>query len=203
MRRSNHRHRPVGLLVALALLAVMLVGPQIGSFLIYREPLTPADAIVVLAGNAPDRLRQGKRLLHEGYAPLLVISNEHVRTHGMNATWLDVYRAGMSAPDVDPSQIVPIDNPLPVNTADEARRAAQILRERGLHSALLVTDPFHSRRSAIMFNRALQAQGITVVSAPPEDDPLDLAHWWTSPRSARTVIEEYVKLFAYLVTGGS
>jgi uncharacterized SAM-binding protein YcdF (DUF218 family) len=75
-----------------------------------------------------------------------------------------------------------------------------MLQARGLHSALLVTDAFHSRRAALLFRAAFAHRGLTVTSVPVADS-LDLAHWWTHPLSARRVIEEWTKLAWYAVQG--
>src|SRR6266704_857137 len=135
-------------------LAVAIWLPFAGVLLEAAEPPTRADAIVVLAGNAPDRLPWAETLRNQGYADLLVVSNEPVHTHGLETTWLAVHEAGVSVPDLPDSALVVIDNPYPESTIDEARRAADLLQVRGLHSALLVTDAFHSRRAALLFRAA-------------------------------------------------
>ena len=49
--------------------------PWFGESLVLAEPLQPADAIVVLAGNAPLRLEHGRDLYLQGWAPLVVVSD--------------------------------------------------------------------------------------------------------------------------------
>jgi uncharacterized SAM-binding protein YcdF (DUF218 family) len=170
-----------------------------GTLLIDSETPQPADVIVVLAGNAPDRLPHGEELRTQGLANLVLVSNERVHTHGLEATWLDLYRAGVSAPDLPADSVIVLDPP-PESTIDEARRAADVLASRGLHSALLVTDAFHSRRASLLFRAAFAHRGLTVRSTPAADY-LDLAHWWLHPIAARRVAEEWTKLAVYLVQG--
>ena len=159
-----------------------------------------ADAIVVLAGNAPDRLPWAEQLRDQGYADLLVVSNEPVHTHGLETTWLALHRAGVSAPEIPDAALVVLDDPPPESTIDEARRAAAVLEARGLHSALLVTEAFHSRRATLLFRAAFGHKGLTVrpVSVP---DTFDLAHWWAHPLAGRRVIEEWSKLLYYVPQG--
>ena len=171
-----------------------------GTLLIATEPPQPSDVIVVLAGNAPDRLLHAEELRKQGLANLVLVSNERVHTHGLETTWLDLYRAGVSAPDLPPASLIVLDDPPPESTIDEARRAADVLASRGLHSALLVTDAFHSRRASLLFGAAFAHRGLTVRSNPAAD-PLDLAHWWSHPLAARRVAEEWTKLAVYLVQG--
>jgi uncharacterized SAM-binding protein YcdF (DUF218 family) len=196
------RAKLAGGLVLILLSVVSMWGlPQSGSFLILREPLEQVDAIVVLAGNAPNRLPHGLRLYREGYARFVVVSDENVRTHGMDLTWSDVYRAGLSAPELPEEALVVLRDPLPTSTLDEAERTALILRDRNWRSAILVTDPFHSRRAALMFRAKYARHGLHVISSPAEVDELNLDHWWQHPRTATHVLEEWTKLVSYLPTG--
>ena len=155
---------------------------------------------MVLAGNAPDRLPWADELRRQGYADLLVVSNEPVHTHGLETTWVALHRAGVSAPNIPDSALLVLGDPPPESTIDEARRDAELLQARGLHSALLVTDAFHSRRAALLFRAAFVHRGLTIRSVPVTDT-LDLPHWWVHPLSARRVIEEWAKLLYYLPQG--
>ncbi|GAC1314769.1 MAG: hypothetical protein NVSMB2_04760 [Chloroflexota bacterium] len=201
-RRNPAPRRRIVALTCLALLVagVALWARAAGTFLIDADPPAQADAIVVLAGNSARRLPHGQTLLSAGYAPLIVVSNEHVFTHGVRTTWLDLHTAGIAAPDLPDDRLLVLDNPPPESTVDEAHRVAALLAERGAHSALLVTDAFHSRRAYLLFRAAFAHRGLSVRSVPA-DDALDLEHWWTHPRSARTVAEEWTKLGVYLVRG--
>jgi hypothetical protein len=166
----------------------------------FDESPMPADAIVVLAGNAPNRLPWAESLRASGYADLLVVSNEQVHTHNLQTTWLALHEAGVSAPELPDSALLVLDDPPPESTLDEARRDAELLAARGARSVLLVTDAFHSRRAWLLFRAALGRKGITVRSVPVPDT-YDLAHWWAHPVTARRVIEEYTKLLYYVPQG--
>jgi uncharacterized SAM-binding protein YcdF (DUF218 family) len=171
-----------------------------GSLLIDREEPVAADAIVVLAGNAPDRLPRAEALRARGYATLLIVSNERVHTHGLETTWLALHQAGFVAPDIPDGDLIVLDDPPPESTVDEAHRAADVVAARGLRSALLVTDAFHSRRAFLLFRAAFAHKGLSVRSTPV-DDTYDLASWWRHPVTARRVAEEWTKMALYLLEG--
>ncbi len=171
-----------------------------GALLIATDKPEASDVIVVLAGNAPDRLPHAEALRAQGFANLILVSNEQVHTHGLETTWLELYRAGVAAPELPPEALLVLDDPPPESTIDEARRGADILASRGVHSALLVTDAFHSWRASLLFRAAFARRGISVRSTPVTDS-LDLAHWWSHPLAARKVAEEWTKLAWYLVQG--
>ena len=183
------------------LLAAPLWLQLFGTFLVASDEPTQADAIVVLAGNAPDRLPRALDLWRQGYAPLLIVSNEPIHTYGLNTTWYDLYRAHLVAQELPPEDLVILDNPLPDSTIDEARRDAAIVQARGLHSALLVTDGFHSRRASLLFAAQFRHRGLDVRSTPVPDSDPDIAHWWAHPTESRRVTEEWTKLLVYLVQG--
>jgi uncharacterized SAM-binding protein YcdF (DUF218 family) len=182
------------------LFALVVWLPFAGSLLIDVEPPQQADAIIVLAGNAPDRLPRALSLREQGYASLLIVSDEPVHTHGLETTWSALHAAGVSAPELPDSALVVLTDPPPESTIDEARRDAEIMQARGLRSALLVTDAFHSRRAWLLFRATFARLGLTVRSVPAPDE-LDLVHYWLHPLSARRVAEEWGKLVWYLPQG--
>lgn len=170
-----------------------------GTLLIDAEPPIAADVIVVLAGNAPNRLPWAEELRHQGFSDLLIVSDEPVHTHGLETTWLALHRAGLSAPEIPDAALLVIDPPAE-STIEEANRSAELMLAHGLKSALLVTESFHSRRAALLFRAAFAHRGLTVRPVPVGDS-LDLGHWWQHPLSARRVVEEWTKLAYYLVQG--
>jgi uncharacterized SAM-binding protein YcdF (DUF218 family) len=188
------------IIISVVGLAVAAWLPFAGTLLINSETPAPADAIIVLGGNAPDRLPYAETLRAQGFSKLMVVSNERVKTHGLDTTWLALHKAGVAAPEIPDEDLIVLDNPPPESTIDEARRAADSLAARGLHSALLVTDAFHSRRASMLFRAAFAHKGLSVRSTPVPDS-FDLAHWWLHPLPARRVAEEWTKMASYLVQG--
>ncbi len=175
--------------------------PSVGTWLVVSDEVQPSDVIIVLAGNAPNRLEHGDALFQAGIAPLILISDESVRTHGMDTTWLALHRAGLSAADIPDAALLVLGNPSPESTRDEARRGAQLLADRHLRSAILVTDEFHSRRSSLVFGAEFRRRGLTVRSSPARNPEVLLGTWWEDRRTTVTVIEEYTKLVSYFVQG--
>ena len=189
------------LIVTVLLLGVAMWFPFAGTLLIDAEPPTRADAIVVLAGNAPDRLVHAQELFEAGYAPLLVVSDERLISYGLDVTWRTLFEAGLAAPRLPRGAVAIMSDPPPESTLDEARRAAALLQARGLRSAILVTDPFHSRRAELLFAAQFRRHGLSLQSSPAAGEDIDLSRWWQQPRAARQVVEEYAKLVAYFVQG--
>src|SRR5919206_4981310 len=93
--RPRARHW-VGLFaLTLAVLLHPLWLGALGDFLVARDELRQADAIVVLAGNSPYRVQHAAELYRAGWAPRVLISNELVLSHGVEVSWLALRQAGL------------------------------------------------------------------------------------------------------------
>jgi uncharacterized SAM-binding protein YcdF (DUF218 family) len=191
---------PVYALLLLALLLHPLWLTAMGDFLVARDDLQPADCIVVLAGNSPYRVQHAVELYKAGWAPKVVISNELVLSHGVEATWLQLRAAGLVNLDLPDDAIVPLEQ-VAQSTYHEALESRDLMVDRGWRRAILVTDPFHMRRALWAFRGVWQAAGLTVLASPAEESKYNLANWWRDPSKATRVIQEYVKYPYYLLAG--
>jgi uncharacterized SAM-binding protein YcdF (DUF218 family) len=201
--RLSPRHAVRWLLLVLVLLAVVLHPLWLGAageFLVERDELRQADAIVVLGGNSPYRAAHAVTLYRAGWAPRLLISNEPVRSHGVDLTWLDLYRAGLTNLDLPPEAVVPLPR-LAQSTYQEALESRDAMLEHGWKRAILVTDPFHTHRAALTFRGVFDKVGLEVIASPAEDSKYTVANWWRNPDMAMRVVQEYVKYPYYLLAG--
>ena len=106
-----------------------------------------ADAVVVLGGHGA-RVAVGRQLVRDGAALELVLS---------------------SGCPPDPGG--PVDafhfTPVPFNTRGEARAVAQLVRERGWRSVIVVTSGYHVRRARLLFARTVPAETHFVAAPYP------------------------------------
>jgi uncharacterized SAM-binding protein YcdF (DUF218 family) len=152
--------------------------PLVGHFLIRSAEewadrraitdVTGADAIVVLSAgralapgparisesNDANRFFAGVELVLNGKAPLLVFTGAAIQSAPDAPTEGEVLRAHARAMGVPVDRIAV--TPLVLNTADEAREVAALLRARQLPNAriVLVTSAFHMRRARQLFQQA-------------------------------------------------
>jgi uncharacterized SAM-binding protein YcdF (DUF218 family) len=184
--------------------AAMLLHPlwlaALGDFLVERNELRQADAIVVLAGNSPYRAAHAVELYRAGWAPRLIVSNEMVFSHGVEATWLELLQGGLVRLDVPREAIVPLE-PVARSTHHEAVLARDLMLQRGWKRAIVVSDPFHTRRAAWAFRGVWDRAGLEVIARPAEGSKYVVDNWWRDPNKATRVIQEYVKLPYYLLAG--
>jgi uncharacterized SAM-binding protein YcdF (DUF218 family) len=184
-------------------IAVLVLTHQVwlgsmGDYLVAREELYPSDAIIVLAGNSIYRSQHAAILYRRGLAPRVIVSNEPVRTHGFDSTWLDLRRLGLIQMEVPDDAIVPIEQ-VSGSTHEEALHSRDIMMSHGWHSAIVVTDPFHTRRALLTFQSVFNPAGLTVSPAPAEGSKYQTEGWWRDPDRGIRVIQEYIKLPYYLV----
>jgi uncharacterized SAM-binding protein YcdF (DUF218 family) len=202
-QRVFHATRPLLVIAAIvALLAAfhpVLLGAM-GEFLVAREALRPADAIVVLAGNSPYRSQHGALLYRAGWAPRVIISNELILSHGVELSWTQLREAGLVKLDIPDEAVVPL-GPIATSTYHEALLSRDLMLSRGWRSAILVTDPFHMRRALMTFHGVWDAAGLTVIASPAENSKYSVSNWWRDSNKATRVIQEYVK-FPYYLFGG-
>ncbi len=193
-----------------------------------------ADAIVVLGGGtvsksyprqivevngAGDRVIYASKLWHDGAAPLLLCSGSYI-------SWRDgetVVDGSVTSPasenaelarmlGVDADAIITQDRS--VNTAEEARDNAALLKERGIKRVILVTSAMHMRRAVALFEK----QGLEVIPAPTDYSYSDeqweneITFSWAKAyefivpsigniRSLENALKEYLGYFVYGLRG--
>ena len=171
-----------------------------GEVLVAREPLQPADVIVVLAGNSPYRAQHAEALYRDGLAPHVLISNEPLSSHGVRTTWLELRAAGLVHLAIPDDAIVPIEA-IADSTYDEALSSREIMLARGWRTAIVVTDPFHMRRALLTFRQAFEPAGLVALPSPADGSKYGVEGWWLDRNATMRVVQEYVKLGYYLALG--
>jgi hypothetical protein len=154
----------------LVLLVLVLAALAVASTILFVRPREDhpvrVDAILVLAGNATDRVPEGLRLWHAGVAPTLVLSRD---------TDDDFPRGLCGRPRVVCFQADPY------STIGEAESFAPIARRRGWKRVLLVSSVYHVTRARMLFRRCV---GDGVLATGSHEPPLDLLHGlvWEWPK---------------------
>ncbi len=176
-------------IVLIAVLVIILVfSTTSGAFLVINHPQR-ADVIIVLAGETDRRPSRGLELLSRNYAPRIL---------------LDVPSAakiyGLSLPDIaqDYIQRLPEKNSVTIcpiaglSTKAEAQDVAVCLKQFKVHTLLVVTSDYHTRRALSAFRHELPAYEVYVASA---SDPQQFgSSWWKHRQWAKMNFEEWLRL---------
>jgi uncharacterized SAM-binding protein YcdF (DUF218 family) len=174
--------------------------------LITEAPLAKADAIVVLGGSAnyKERAREAARLLREGRAPLILLTNDNQRGPWSSTEQRNLYFYERSLEEIHnagaPDQSVDVLMNAVSSTYEEAELVKGYAVDNGLKSVLVVTSAYHSRRALWTFSRVFRDTGIQVGLTPvsPGADSPPPATWWLTARGWRLVPTEYVKMIYYV-----
>lgn len=174
-------------ILALVLLLLWVVSRS-GKFLVIDEP-QKADAILVLAGETDRRPARGLDLLKQGYAPRLILDLS-ADAKVFDTTYLQI--AEHWANEQPQSQAISVCPIQGLSTKAESADAAACLRKFGVHSVLLVTSEFHTRRALSEF-RKLQPDFAFQVAAT--NDPTQFGvRWWQHRQWAKTNFDEWLRL---------
>lgn len=148
-----------GVAVALVLFLFILLSVHeavlqaAGDFLAVEDPLHRADAIIAISGDGQERVRAASELLRRGLGRWLILSGGPGGGSGSARQLLDyAYEVGV------PDDRILVDDGA-TSTTGNARGSADLMRRKGLRSAILVTSPYHMRRSAVIFRGLLPTPG--------------------------------------------
>ena len=166
-----------------------------GRFLAAPDPLSPADAILVLGGESSgfQRTWHALSLYERGYAPIVVFSGGTLADAGIACSSAGLSLEAAQELGLPAGAAVILDGAQ--STYDEAVNLRSLIQERGWDSVIVVTDLFHTRRAGRTF-RALLPDVHIIVSAAP-DPRYDPAGWWRTEHGLVAVVNEIIKLAYY------
>ena len=175
--------------------------------LITEAPLAKADAIVVLGGSANyrERAHEAARLLREGRAQLILLTNDNQRGPWSTVEQRNLYFYERSLEELHnagvPEKSVDVLMNEVSGTHEEAELVKQYATDQGFRSVLIVTSAYHSRRALWTFSRVFRDTGIQVGLTPatPGTESPSPATRWLTRRGWRLVPTEYVKMIYYVV----
>lgn len=186
----------LGLLTGMLLAYFYLAA--VGAFLIYADPLQPADAVIVLGGGQMSRLETGAELYLQGLVGKVVLTNAVPlpRNPLRNPLLLRRFRAAQMGVPPGDLLITPI---LVSSTLDEARAALDLAQSQGWQQIIVVSEPYHTRRAAAIFHDYFATSGIRVRIYPVQQHWFTAWTWMFQPAGWYRVATEVGKLTAYLI----
>lgn len=174
-----------------------------GSLLTPLEAPKKVDAIVVFSGDGETNyINQSyqKRTLdainyfHSGYAPLIVLSS------GRNNTFSDVeiIKSLLINRGV-PVKSIEILPDYPSSTFKNVEMVKEILVRHKAKSIILITSPYHSRRSVLVWGKV--APELEVITPRVVDTPESGAQWHATWSQIKVICYEYLAIIYYWSKG--
>lgn len=148
------------------------------------------DAIVILAGDTGERVREASRLFHQQQAHLMIISGNNL--YGVSIPEaMKNYAIHLQVP----SENIIIESESE-STLDHPKHLKPIFKAHNIKSILIVTSKFHTRRSYLTFKKVLKNENIDIFIAPAEDG-INYGEWWKNHESAEKILLELGKTVWY------
>lgn len=161
------------------------------------KALEPADVIIVLSGEQGERVETGVKLYKRGFAPRLLMTGGPVE---WNVPAADIMVWQAESLGVLPENI--ILERRASSTYENAVYSLDILKEKGWRSAIVVTSPYHLRRTRFIFEKVFARTNIRLSFYGAENPWLVPEKWWHQDRGIEVVGMEYFKLVWYFMRYG-
>ena len=188
------------------LLICILIFVNMGNFLVVDQDIVTTDAIVILMGGPTTTVHDAAEIYLTGYADEIIMAQTVAKTGEP-----DPLTGLLSTGETERSRLILIDLGVPEedimiipsmtrSTRDEAVAVSGYLADRtDIHSFILVTKPYHTRRSVITFNRAINDlnRRVEIISRASIYDPFQAEGWWRDEKASRQVVLEFLKIINY------
>ncbi len=186
-----------GLLALAAVIGLYFALTAAGGILIIADPLEKSDAVVVLSGGDGERLDEAARIYQDKMAEYIVFTHPEREGGGWQSHLMDMKLQAMN-------QGVPITGLLVTDkhgnsTYEEAKEIRRYLEPMKFQSITIVTDPFHTFRTRLIFRDVFKDSSMKVRVRPVRGHWYRSTTWWRSAEGWQMTVEEYLKIAAYLV----
>lgn len=177
-------------LIALLFIQHNALYSSVKNFLIVSDEPTPADVIIVLGGGCTNRIDYGVSLYKSEYADTLLLSGGYTSGGISESEAMKARALSLGVPD---NALLTENRSL--STFENARYSLEIVKEQKFTSALIVTSPYHTRRTGIIFNQVFKGIDITICSF--QNSPSNTNENWEDDYSPQQIALEYLKIGGY------
>ena len=200
-------------LVLVALSAAYIGGcRRAGTWLVKESVPSHADALVLLMGNFTDWVLKTADLYGSGLANRVIIAEESMGGYkGLTDRGVKIISHTSQAVSSLVALGVPADSitVLPGDarsTLDEAVIVRDYIGTNpGLDTLILVSSPYHLRRSSVIFGKAFKEAGLTVFTGTSGSGTytgFDADRWWRSKEDIQHVLTEVIKIGSFVTVEG-
>ena len=166
-----------------------------GAYLIISSDLQAANAIIVLSGGDESRMSEALRLYNENYAKMIILTETGQTTEGYSQLHSFDVRIVLLSNGV-PSGNILVTNRSVSSTRDEALSVKNLMINQQMKSAIIVTDPFHTRRAYNIFNEFFANTDIKLSIQSVHNSWYNSRTWFLKIDGWKFTILEYLKLLA-------
>jgi uncharacterized SAM-binding protein YcdF (DUF218 family) len=172
-----------------------LVLRGMGAFLIFGDRIEAGDAVAVLGGGGEERVREAASLMKEQLGIWLIVTEPGEREDG-TGPGSQVFRQMAILEGISPDVIL-ITEKTAGNTYQEAEAVLQTMQKHNMKSVIIVTDPFHTERTRIIFRSVFDGSGLVVRVQPVTGHWYRSTTWFLSREGWANTLREYIKLVGF------
>jgi len=183
-----------------AAIAVVLIARYGGVLLVVARPVDQPDAILSLASHEWERLPATAELASQYPSAVVLLTLPQPATpdncHDCSGRVGRLRRLGVAA---DRIRILPLTAP---GTYGEALATLAFSRQEEVHRLLVVTTPYHTRRSLAVFRAVFDGHAVQVGVEPARTSPARPDRWWGNPYDLAYVAYEWTAALYYAARYG-
>ncbi len=180
----------MGCLVLLLLMVLPLCCWAVGGLLIVADPLEKADYAVALSGDTGERILTAADLYHNGYVKGLILTNLDNASRGRMIQ--EAIAAGI------PENRILWTRRIESSTRNEAVALRELTEQKQIKSLIIVTDPFHTFRTRLIFTSVFKGSGVDLSVRPVVGHWYRSWNWFLSAKGIQTTLFEYGKLIGFI-----
>jgi len=154
-----------------------------GEYLRVTTPIQKADIIVALGGSK-ERRKDAVELLRKGFASRVMFTGYDVENR-------DYQCEGVSEEE---TLLPPMAT---YTTYDDAHVVLKATEENNFRSVIIVTSPYHLRRSSFIFHKVFKGKDINLMFYASRNKAFQMDRWWDSYIGRKLVFKEYLGLVYY------
>ena len=179
-----------------------------GSYLVRKDDLLHADAIVMLMGSISDRVLQVVDLYQSGIADtLLIVEGQNDGYKELKLRGAEMISGTRQVCNVAIALGIPADKIIVLeggakSTQHEAMIVRDFMSEKpGLDTIILVSSAQHMQRAFMIFKNAFRKsqKEICILCSPSSYTDFNQKKWWKSKDDIEIVLFEYLKLANFLL----
>lgn len=187
----------IALIVALPILVYSLLTAA-GALLIVGDPLRKSDVVVLLGGGDRQRLEEALKVYMDRDASLMVLTETGEIDPDTGEAYSRIIQMEMLEMGMPMGGMV-FTEEHGNSTYEEAVAVRDFLtKNKAVLSAIIVTDPYHTMRTRLIYREVFADSDIRVSVRPVRGHWYRSNTWWRSRAGWEATITEYIKLFAFL-----
>lgn len=153
----------------------------------------------VLSGSPVDRGTGAVKIYNNGFIKKIICTGGN-KPADFEALGLDYYESQLTKSEIVrsgvPESVVSVINE-GTSTKEESDVILNYCRQNNVHSCIILSSDFHTRRVRSVFKKKLEKENIKVIICGAPAQNYNESSWWESEYGMIAVNNEYVKLMYY------